>query len=96
MELIIINTGLGLFNLIPLPPLDGSKILNHFLSYNARQWFDRNEQLLYIIFIALWVTGIAGYIITPCIEGAVKGLFLLIGNIFKIDLKSILVIFGIY
>lgn len=96
MELIIINTGLGLFNLIPLPPLDGSKILNHFLSYNARQWFDRNEQLLYIIFIALWVTGIAGYIITPCIEGAIKGLFLLIGNIFKIDLKSILVIFGIY
>ena len=27
----IVNIGLGVFNLIPLPPLDGSKILMHFL-----------------------------------------------------------------
>ena len=31
MYTITINIGLGLFNLIPLPPLDGSKILMHFL-----------------------------------------------------------------
>ena len=29
---VIINIGLGVFNLIPLPPLDGSKILMHFLN----------------------------------------------------------------
>ena len=95
VELILINVGLGLFNLIPLPPLDGSKILNYFLPINARQWFERNQQILYIIFIAIWITGIAELIITPCIENTVKGLFILIGNIFDINLKVILQIFGI-
>ena len=71
---IIINLGLGIFNLIPLPPLDGSKILNNFLSYNAREWFANHEQIFYIIFVVLWVTGIAGGIISPLINGAYSGL----------------------
>lgn len=96
VELILINVGLGLFNLIPLPPLDGSKILNHFLPTNARQWFERNQQILYIIFIAIWITGIADLIITPCIENTAKGLFVMIGNIFNTNIKIILQIFGIY
>lgn len=33
---IIVNIGLGVFNLIPLPPLDGSKVLMAFLPYNAK------------------------------------------------------------
>ncbi len=32
---ISVNIGLGVFNLIPLPPLDGEKIFRHFLSYRA-------------------------------------------------------------
>ena len=95
MELILINVGLGLFNLIPLPPLDGSKILNHFLPYKTRQWFEQNQYILYIVFIVIWVTGIAGTIISPCINGVTRGIFTLVGNIFKINLKSILQIFGI-
>lgn len=35
--IISINIGLGVFNLIPLPPLDGSKILMHFLSSKGKQ-----------------------------------------------------------
>ncbi|MBR2240483.1 MAG: site-2 protease family protein [Clostridia bacterium] len=96
VELILINIGLGLFNLIPLPPLDGSKILNHFLPSNARHWFESNQQILYIIFIAIWITGIAGMVITPCIENIVKWLFILIGNIFNTNIKIILQIFGIF
>ena len=95
MELVLINVGLGLFNLIPLPPLDGSKILNHFLPTKTRQWFEQNQYILYIIFVVIWITGIASLIISPCIQGVVKGLFLLIGNIFNINLKSILQIFGL-
>lgn len=34
-SIIAINIGLGLFNLIPLPPLDGSKVLMHF--YHIKQ-----------------------------------------------------------
>ena len=36
---ITMNIGLGVFNLIPLPPLDGSKIFLPILPYNAKQWF---------------------------------------------------------
>ena len=96
VEMILINTGLGLFNLIPLPPLDGSKILNHFLPSNAKQWFEQNQQILYIVFLAIWITGLASYVVSPCIEGVVKGLFTLTGKLFSIDLSVILHIFGIY
>jgi Zn-dependent protease len=38
---IFINLLLFVFNLIPLPPLDGSHILRHFLPYKAAQLYDR-------------------------------------------------------
>ena len=65
---ISINIGLGVFNLIPLPPLDGSKVIKPFLPFNAKQWFEDNERIFYIIFVVLWITGIAGAIITPIIQ----------------------------
>ena len=79
----IINIGLGVFNLIPLPPLDGSKIIMPFLPYKAKQWFMNNEQIFYIVFILIWITGIAGDIISPAINGIGNGLFMLGKSIFK-------------
>jgi len=74
MACISVNLGLGIFNLIPLPPLDGSKILRNFLPYNAKEWMDRNYQILYIIFIVIWITPIASTIISPIISGAYEGI----------------------
>lgn len=68
MQLLYINLGLGIFNLIPLPPLDGSKILRHFLPYNAKMWFDNNQYIFYIAFIIIWVLGLASYIVSPAIS----------------------------
>ena len=65
---IIVNVGLGVFNLIPLPPLDGSKILLPVLPSKAKYWFINNEKIFYIIFLALWVTGLAGKFISPIID----------------------------
>ena len=64
---IIVNIGLGVFNLIPLPPLDGSKVLMHFLPYNAKVWFEEKAQIFYIVFLVLFITGVAGKIISPVI-----------------------------
>ena len=79
---IIINIGLGVFNLIPLPPLDGSKVLKHFLPYKVRDWFVRYSQVFYIIFVVLWVTDLAGIIISPVISAVYTGIVSLIGHLF--------------
>jgi Zn-dependent protease len=39
--LILMNIGLGLFNLLPLPPLDGSHVLENILSPKAAQTYRR-------------------------------------------------------
>ena len=74
---ISINIGLGVFNLIPLPPLDGSKIIMPFLPYKAKEFFVNNEQIFYIVFVLIWITGIAGTIITPAINWFSKGILAL-------------------
>ena len=68
MSIISINIGLGVFNLIPLPPLDGSKILSGFLPYNARNWLESHSQIFELIFIALSIVGILSLIISPLIS----------------------------
>jgi Zn-dependent protease len=47
--IILINLLLFVFNLIPFPPLDGSRIVRHFLPYNALAVYDRMG------FFALWI-----------------------------------------
>ena len=81
---IMINVGLGVFNLIPLPPLDGSKVLSHFLPYNAKDWFARYSQVFYVVFVVLWITGIAGDIISPIINLVYTGITNLVGLLFGI------------
>ena len=79
-----INLGLGIFNLIPLPPLDGSKILAHFLPINAKVWMQEHEYYFYIGFLLIWMTGLAGIIISPIINGAYSLINVLVGAIFKL------------
>ena len=80
----VVNIGLGVFNLIPLPPLDGSKILMHFLPYNGRQWFENNQMYFYIGFIVIFITGLAGDIISPLINAVYSGYAFVVTNIFSL------------
>lgn len=83
-ELVIINIGLGVFNLIPLPPLDGSKIFINFMPYNWRRWILEHSQIFYYIFLAIWITGLAGVIISPIINLLYDGLMWGILSIFRL------------
>ena len=82
LSIITMNVGLGVFNMIPLPPLDGSKIFLPILPRNAKIWFIQNEQMFYFIFLAIWITGIAGRLISPIIGQITVGILNLVGAIF--------------
>lgn len=50
------NLGLGLFNLIPIPPLDGSRLLTILLPTKIQMWFYKYENIIQIVvFALLWV-----------------------------------------
>ena len=52
--LFILNMFLAFFNLIPIPPLDGSHILENMLSYRARIVYERWAPYSFIIILLLW------------------------------------------
>ena len=85
VSFVTINVGLGLFNLIPLPPLDGSKILKNFLPYNARNWYESNEQILYMIFLVIWIMPITSGYISDAIGVVAGGYMDLILKLFGIS-----------
>ena len=80
--IVTMNIGLGVFNLIPLPPLDGSKIFLPILPRNAKIWFIDNQQIFYFIFLIIWITGIAGRLISPLIDSMTEGILGLAMRIF--------------
>ncbi len=57
---VIINCVLALFNLIPIPPLDGSRILEMLLPAPLRMYFSRLERFGMIIIFVLLITGPLG------------------------------------
>lgn len=66
---ISLNYALGIFNLIPLPPLDGSKIIEAFLPVEAARKYESLAQYSFFILMALLLTGafsVLGYPIRFC------------------------------
>ena len=72
------------FNLLPLPPLDGSKIFINLFSYNVKRWIIEHERFFYYAFLIIWITGLASLIIAPIVSSIYNGLMFVVLKIFGI------------
>lgn len=65
---ITINVILGVLNLLPIPPLDGGRIMSGLLSPRASMQYSKIEPYGFFIIIALMLTGLLSNIIFPVIN----------------------------
>jgi len=63
--LLMLNISLAVFNLLPFPPLDGSKVLSTFLPESFSPIFALLEQYGFLILLLLVYWGVVGVIIQP-------------------------------
>lgn len=70
-NLMLLNLSLFVFNLLPFPPLDGSKILSTFLPPSFKPALDLLEQYGFLILMALIYIGVFRWIITPFLIGLI-------------------------
>lgn len=55
---IVININLCVFNMLPVPPLDGSRVMTYLLPPKAAFWFIKHERVFYGVVMILMFTGI--------------------------------------
>lgn len=65
---VLINFVLAAFNLIPLPPLDGSKMFTSFLNHNAMIKYENFARYSFFIFIFLMFTNVLSYLLHPAVQ----------------------------
>ncbi|MDR0221133.1 MAG: site-2 protease family protein [Lachnospiraceae bacterium] len=82
-EFILLNLSLAVFNLLPVPPLDGSKVFTAFMSerdyFRFQERFDRYG--FFVLLVLIWA-GVTQTIISPLIIALYRGLFAVTGVLY--------------
>ena len=82
---ISLNFALGIFNLIPLPPLDGSKIVEAFLPIAAARKYETIAKYSFFILIALLLSGMLSFLSYP-IRFCTNATLLMVSSLFGFNL----------
>ncbi|HHZ18024.1 MAG TPA: site-2 protease family protein [Acholeplasmataceae bacterium] len=67
--IIVINIGLGVFNLLPIPPLDGSKLIGALIPDKYYYTYLRYEKYGMILLVVLLATGVFDLFLADTVEG---------------------------
>lgn len=79
--IIVYNINFAIFNMLPIPPLDGSHILRNLLPYEMARAYEQLERYSFIFLIIILATPILGYIFVP-LQRFIFGIFKSIVGIF--------------
>ena len=82
MNLVFVNLGFGVFNLIPIPPLDGSRVLYAIAPDGVREFMDKMEKVgIFIVYILILVGGnVFSSVMTGAMNGILDGFYWIIGK----------------
>ncbi|MHC5293202.1 site-2 protease family protein [Listeria welshimeri] len=82
MIFVELNLVLFVFNLIPIPPLDGYQILVEFLPMSARVKLEPVERYAMLIFLIIALTPISNFTIQPIFDTVIPFVFKIILSVF--------------
>lgn len=69
---IVINLVLGFLNLLPIPPLDGGRIVAALLPHRWAIPFQKLERFGFLILLALMLTGVLAIILNPIMNASIQ------------------------
>lgn len=80
-QIVMINLGLMAFNLLPIPPLDGSRILYALMPDGIRTMMQRMEESGWMMMVIILLVSSAGFstVIMKIISTVLRGFFWLVG-----------------
>lgn len=80
-ELVLVNLGFGVFNLLPIPPLDGSRVLYAIAPDPVREGMEKFENVGIIVVLLLVVVfpSVISAIMTGAMNGILTGFYWLVG-----------------
>ncbi|MCM1225304.1 MAG: site-2 protease family protein [Lachnospiraceae bacterium] len=80
-ELVLVNLGFGIFNLIPIPPLDGSRVLYALAPDVVREGMEKFEKigLIVVMILVIVFPSVISTIMLGGIQGMLTGFYWLVG-----------------
>jgi len=78
--IIIYNINFAIFNMLPIPPLDGSHILRNLLPYELARGYEQLERYSFVFLIIILMTPVLSYIFVP-LQRFIFGIFQGVVNI---------------